>query len=90
MLFWINFRAIQMHSMPTKIMIVSVTTGVSGVSSRGTIVEVMEPMSLPSSLKEREREKRDIRKMDAERSTLHGCPLCYATLDTPLTGPLYW
>lgn len=79
-----------MHSMPTKIMIVSVTTGVSGVSSRGTIVEVMEPMSLPSSLKEREREKRDIRKMDAERSTLHGCPLCYATLDTPLTGPLYW
>jgi hypothetical protein len=52
MLFWINFRAIQMHSMPTKILIVSVTTGVSGVSSRGTIVEAMEPMSLPSSLKE--------------------------------------
>lgn len=79
-----------MHSMPTKTPIVSVTTGVSGVSSRGTIVEAMEPMSLPSSLKEREREMGEIGKTDAEGSTLHGCPLCYATLDTPLTGPPYW
>lgn len=76
--------------MLTKTLIVSVTTGVSGVSSRGTIVEAMESMSLHTSLKDREREMREIRKMDAERSMLHGCLLCYATLDTPLTGPLYW
>lgn len=76
--------------MLTKTLIVSVTTGVSGVSSRGTIVEAVKPMSLNTSLKDREREMMEIRKMDAERSTLHGCPLCYATLDTPLTGPPYW